>query len=360
MDRRRLVIGSAVLLVAGCVATVSTPSTGPATNEPPASPSPMSTTPVASDVARIVPWSSETPVPPATATATPVPGAAACRADQLAAGSAGWGGATGSLLGRFLVWNASDSPCRLKGLASVAIVDAAGRSLNVIESTAAGPPAQPIVLGSRQSAPALDQEPPRGLASETFQWFNWCAASPKGPLSLAVTLSESGVLRLPVASPGGDASAPRCDDAAAPSTLTVSEFEETRGPSPTEPPAVPAEGLRLALEVPDQATAGQAFHYVAALTNPSASAIPLSPCPTYRESLVTPSGQVALDYVLDCAAVASIGPGQTVRFAMVFEIPRSQPPTDKAALIWEFDPYYSESFMPRSPAQKAAVRIVAP
>ena len=140
----------------------------------------------------------------------------------------------------------------------------------------------------------------------------------------------------------------------------VSAFEETVGPSPTEPPAVPAEGLRLALEVPDQATAGAALHYVAALTNPTAGAISLTPCPAYRESLVTPSGQLAVDYVLDCAAVPSIDPGQTVRFAMVFEIPDSLPPTDKAALIWELDPYHSQGFLPRQPAQKVAIRIVAP
>lgn len=123
---------------------------------------------------------------------------------------------------------------------------------------------------------------------------------------------------------------------------------------------VPAEGLRLALDVPEQAIAGEALQYVAALTNPSVSAIALTPCPGYRESLVTPSGQVSLDYFLNCPAAPSIGPGETVRFALVFEIPRSQPPTDQAALIWELDPYYSEGFLARQPAQKVVLRIVAP
>lgn len=364
MNRRRLAIGSVVLLVAGCVATGGTPGTGPATKEPPAA-APTPTTPLGSDVAGIVPWSSEAPAPPATPPATPTPVTQTCRVDQLAAGDAGWGGATGSLLGGFLIWNTSGSPCRLEGLPSVAIVDATGRSLKVTEGATPSPPGQPIVLGPRQSAPALHQEPPSGLASETFQWFNWCGASPKGRLSLAVTLPEGGVLHVPVvfsgaSAGGGGTGTPRCDDAAMPSTMTVSAFEETVGPSPTEPPAVPAEGLRLALEVPDQATAGAALHYVAALTNPTAGAISLTPCPAYRESLVTPSGQLAVDYVLDCAAVPSIDPGQTVRFAMVFEIPDSLPPTDKAALIWELDPYHSQGFLPRQPAQKVAIRIVAP
>lgn len=361
---RGLAIGSVVLLVAGCMATGGTPTAGSATKEPPASPSPTLTTPPSQVVAAIVPWSSATPAPPPTMEpATPAPDAPTCRADQLAADDAGWGGATGSLLGGFLVWNTSGSPCRLEGVPSIAILDATGRALKVTVGTAPGAPAQPILLGPHQSAPVLYQEAPAGLASITFQWFNWCAAAPTGSLSLAVTLPGGGVLHLPVAlngSTGGEASMPRCDDASAPSTMTASAFEATPGPSPTEPPAVPAESLRPALEVPDQATAGSALHYVAALTNPTAAAISLTPCPAYRESLVTPSNQLAVDYLLDCAAAPSIGPGQTVRFAMELQIPSAQPPTDQAALIWELDPYYSEGFPARQPAQKVAIRIVAP
>ena len=67
-----------------------------------------------------------------------------------------------------------------------------------------------------------------------------------------------------------------------------------------------------------------------------------------------------MDYLLDCAAVPSIGPGQTVRFAMEFEIPSSQPSTDQAALVWELDPFHSEGFLARQPAEKVGIRIVAP
>ena len=142
--------------------------------------------------------------------------------------------------------------------------------------------------------------------------------------------------------------------------MTVSAFEATPGPDPTELPSVPAEGLRLTLELPDEATAGEELHYIAALTNPSADAIDLRPCPAYRQSLVTPSGQISADYVLDCHAVSSIGPGETRRFAMEFAVPASQLPTEAAALIWELDPYYSQGLLPRGPAQKVSLRIVAP
>jgi len=361
MDRRRLAIGPVAFLVAGCLAMGGTQGSPPATTGLLATPTP---TPSSQGVAAIVPGSCAAPAPPPTPAAPATPDAPACRADQLAAGHAGWGGATGSLLGGFLVRNTSASSCRLLGLPSVVIVDGAGRPLKVAAVTVPNPEAKPIVLGPRQSAPAVGLEPASGLGSETLQWFNWCGASPKGPLSLAVTLPEGGVFQLPVVDNVETTSVapitPRCDAPAMPSTVTVAAFEETAGPSPTEPPAVPAEGLRLALEVPDQATAGAALHYVAALTNPTASAISLTPCPAYRQSIVTASGQLAVDYLLDCAAVTSIGPGETVRFAMEFEIPSSQPQTDQAALVWELDPVQSEGFLARQPAQKVAIRIVAP
>ena len=116
----------------------------------------------------------------------------------------------------------------------------------------------------------------------------------------------------------------------------------------------------MTLEAPDQATAGEALHYIAALTNPSAAAIDLSPCPAYRESLVTPDGQVTEEYVLDCQAVASIGPGETLRFAMVLAIPATEKPTAAAALIWELDPVLQPGPSAAGPAQKVALRIVAP
>jgi hypothetical protein len=168
------------------------------------------------------------------------------------------------------------------------------------------------------------------------------------------------VVRLHFDSERGDTSAPRCDDPTSPSTLTVSPFKATPGPEPTDPPTVPAEGLRLALEVPDHATAGETLRYLAALTNPTSGAIALAPCPAYRETLASSGAPLVEEHLLNCDAIPSIGPGQTVRFAMVLDIPASQLPTEKAAVVWELDPSYGEGLPPRSPAQKAPIRIVAP
>jgi hypothetical protein len=45
---------------------------------------------------------------------------------------------------------------------------------------------------------------------------------------------------------------------------------------------------------------------------------------------------------------------------MELDIPASLPASDDAAIVWSLDPYYSEGFPPRSPAQKLRIRIVSP
>lgn len=354
MNRWRLAIGSVAILVASCTATASVPATRPATA--PTSPSPE---PQTSEAAAIVPWSSETPAPVAPPTPTPVLDAPACRADQLDAGDAGWAGATGSLLGGFLIWNTSSEPCRLEGRPSVGIVDAAGRPLDVTAVPAPSPSARPILLGPRQPVPLLNHEAPGGLASETLQWFNWCGPSPKQPLSLTVTLPEDGVLHVPVVFFGGGGT-PRCDAPTARSEMTVAAFDETPGPSPTEPPSVPAESLRLTLVVPDHAVAGQTLDYVAILTNQTADPIALDPCPSYEERINARGGPVVAYYVLACATVPVIAPGASVRFAMELDLPATLPPDDSAALVWALDPYHGQGFAPRPPEQKVPIRVVAP
>jgi hypothetical protein len=256
-----------------------------------------------------------------------------------------------------LIWNTSSEPCRLEGRPTVGIVDAAGRSLDVTAVPAPSPSARPIVLGPRQPVPVLHQEPPSGLASETLQWFNWCGSAPKEPLRLTVTLPEGGVLLVPVAFGGAT---PRCDAPAARSELTVSPFDETPGPSPTEPPAVPAESLRLTLVVPDHAVAGQTLDYVAILTNQTADPIALDPCPAYEERINARGGPLVAYYVLACATVPVIAPGASVRFAMELDLPATLPPDDSAALVWILDPYHSLGFEPRFPEQKVPIRVVAP
>jgi hypothetical protein len=291
-----------------------------------------------------------TPAPP------PPTDAAPCRVDQVTAGVAGWQGATGSMLGGFLIWNTSSEPCRLAGRPAIAIIDHAGHRLEVINVPYPDPSVWPILLQAHQPAPVIQAEAPGGLVSVMIQWFNWCGAEPAEPLRLAITLPEGGVLNAPVVMGG----VPRCDEASAGSSISVAPFDATPGPSPSDPPAVPAEALKVALEVAGQATAGQTLHYVARLTNPTTHLIDLRACPAYSERINSVGGEIAAVYLLDCAGVQTIAPGVSVRFAMQLEIPASIPASDEAALVWSLDPYYSEGFPPRPPAEKVKIRIIAP
>ncbi|HYU50260.1 MAG TPA: DUF4232 domain-containing protein [Candidatus Limnocylindria bacterium] len=350
MRRWQFAIGSVAFAMAGCVSSAGSSAAKQAAPAPSLSP----TLPAA---AAIVPWSSQTPAPLATPSPTTVVDAPVCQATQLDAGDGGWEGATGSLLGGFLIRNTSHEPCRLEGRPAIKIVDAEGRSLDVRTVPAPSPSPRPIVLGPKQAAPVLNEEPSRGLASETLQWFNWCGSAPKEPLKLTVTLPEGGVLRVPISFGGGT---PRCDEPTAPSVLSVAPFEETSGPSATEPPAVPAQSLELTLVVPEHATAGQRLDYVAILTNHTTDPIALDPCPAYEERLNTSGGPVVGDYILACATVPVIAPGASVRFAMELNLPVALPPDDQAALVWGLDPFHSQGFPPQPPEQKVPIRVVAP
>jgi hypothetical protein len=130
--------------------------------------------------------------------------------------------------------------------------------------------------------------------------------------------------------------------------------------TPSEPPAIPAEALRLTLRAPAQAVVGQPLRYTAILANPGATPIGLTPCPSYQERLNTPGGPVVGEYVLNCASAPAIAPGQRVAFAMVLDVPASLPPASDAALVWILDPFYSEGFAPTGPAVKVPITVVAP
>lgn len=354
MRNWQFAIGSVAILITGCVSSAGPPAAKLAATARTLSPTPS---PQESSATAIVPWSSETPAPLATPSPTPVVIAQACLATQLDAGDAGWEGATGSLAGGFLVRNMSNERCRLEGRPAIRIVDAAGRPLDVTVVAAPSPSPRPIVLGPHQSAPVLHEEPSGGLASETLQWFNWCGFAPKEPLKLTVTLPEGGVLHVPIIFGSGT---PRCDEPTAPSLLSVASFEETPGPSPTEPPAVAAQSLKLSLVVPEQAVAGQTLDYFAILTNETADTIALDPCPAYEERVNTSGGPVVGDYILACATVPVIAPGASVRFAMELDLPATLPPDDRAALVWGLDPFHSQGFPPQPPEQKVPIRVVAP
>jgi hypothetical protein len=188
-------------------------------------------------------------------------------------------------------------------------------------------------------------------------WTNWCGPQPAQPLTLLIKLGDGTLVR----TPGISAKVPACTNASKPSVLEVTPFG-IGGAWPTEPPAIPPDSLRARLELTGSATPGQPFHYVVVLTNPTGSAITLTPCPTYQEHLNTNGGPVVEEHVLNCAGVGAIAPGQSVRFAMVIEVPASLPASSDGALVWILDPNYSQGLVPPlgGPDVKAPVSVVVP
>lgn len=347
MARLSLLIAAVVFISGGCLAAA--PSSSPSAR----SSAPATTSNTASSV---VSWSSATPAPFVTPSPTPAQTGILCRAEQLRIGGAGWippSQSTQSMMGSFSIWNVSGEPCLLEGTPTVAILDAAGHDLHVRDTAFSGQPAQPILLPADQTGVAASGTRPTGTGYVETQWWSLCdTAVAPGALELVISLPDGGALRTNVVSGPVAPCVPGMG-----SSFAVGPFEQVPAPAPTEPPAIPAQTLTLALEVPAQATRGQPFHYVAALTNPSGHPIALEPCPAYQESLLGQHSQVVADFYLNCTASPSIGPCETVRFAMVLDVPTSFA-LGEAALIWQLDPFFSQGLLPRQPAQKVTVRVI--
>lgn len=92
----------------------------------------------------------------------------------------------------------------------------------------------------------------------------------------------------------------------------------------------PVSGARVALDLPSGMVAGTTLDYVAALTNPTGTAMVLSPCPGYQQGLGL-AGKAVLS--LNCRAQRTIPAHQTVRFAMRLHVP-ADTPTGPGNLFW--------------------------
>jgi len=95
------------------------------------------------------------------------------------------------------------------------------------------------------------------------------------------------------------------------------------------PPVDPRTFLEPIVEAPRTATPGSSLDYVVTLTNPTDSAISLSHCPGYVETL-GPSKEVL---GLDCSGVHSIGAGASVRYEMRIDAP-TEVATGPLQLTW--------------------------
>lgn len=161
-----------------------------------------------------------------------------------------------------------------------------------------------------------------GLETDTY-----CAARPGG--------GGGGQTydHLSIALPGGgtvDLNLPRSAQLDLTCGLHSTGFSDPHYPQPE--PVYPLSVLRASLELPRTSKVGSVLRFIVALRNPTEQRVGLTPCPGYVEAVNTATPDKRT-YALNCAPVRSIGPGQTVRFAMRLPIPAGSSP-GPARVLW--------------------------
>ncbi|HEV8648691.1 MAG TPA: DUF4232 domain-containing protein [Actinomycetes bacterium] len=300
--RRRQAAGVVLLGLALVGAVVVARASSPVPSGPV---TPTPTTQAPATPGGIVPWSSAPPRPPAPARPAAVPpGTPACTADRLHA-TAGWEGATGSLVGSVRFTSRGGAVCALNGYPTIQLLDQHGRAL----------PTRTGRSGRSQATGVLVR--PGTAATAAFVWSNWCGPNP-GRVGLRVTLPGGGTLVPTVEAGTPRELTARCDAPGAPSSLSRGPFAAER----PEPPPSPLEGLTATIGLPPTVVAGRPLRYTVTLANPTERPVSLRDCPSYMEAvLLRNDGKAVERHLLNCAPVGAIGPGQRVTFAMVLDLP---------------------------------------
>jgi hypothetical protein len=97
---------------------------------------------------------------------------------------------------------------------------------------------------------------------------------------------------------------------------------------------LPASGLQATLSAPADAVRGQTLSYMVVLSNPTATRIALTDCPSYTESLgVAPATAVTRTLLLNCRAAPRLDPGHSLAFEMQLSVPQTMTP-GVAKLSW--------------------------
>jgi uncharacterized protein DUF4232 len=325
--RRRLIAAAALLLAAGVTAAgVLSFGAGGSSGE--------------------IPWLPTRPQLPA---ANP-PLAPPCTASQLSA-SLSLGGATMSWAGPISLVNRSTRPCSLLGRPKLSFANATSKW-------------QETGLHGGPVIPFDPLAPPRGTlravapgehVSVQLWWSNWCGsgAKPGGSLTQspsAIVLSPpgGGQVRLTSAGTGDGLPAPVCNGGpGSVSTLQASSF------TPFVPQGPPSSALPLRVTIESigppvvakgthvvgptiTARAGSWLNYTVVLTNTSRKPFHFGrTCPAYTEGVGATQNQA---YILNCHAVGSIGPRQSVRFAMRVHVPE-HPDLPLPGLGWTLAPH---------------------
>lgn len=91
------------------------------------------------------------------------------------------------------------------------------------------------------------------------------------------------------------------------------------------------------LNAPDEAARGSTLYFTVTLSNPTASPIPLAPCPAYTQSVYADGKASSSTLRLNCGAVgAQIAPNSSVNFEMQAQVPADLP-AGGAKLSWKLE-----------------------
>jgi hypothetical protein len=112
-----------------------------------------------------------------------------------------------------------------------------------------------------------------------------------------------------------------------------SPLESGAASSSPEPPILLRASLRTDANLWSRGTPS---HFTLDLTNPTASLIPMSPCPTYRMYLTGIDNSTAPLRLLNCAAIGPmLLPDQTISLDMVYT-PAMDDPLTGERLVWQW------------------------
>ena len=280
-----------------------------------------------------VPWVDSTPGPtPSRAPfSTPNPADLAvppCRAEDLEGTHDGGNGAGGWAFMYFAFTNVSRESCRLEGVPAIQFLDADGQAEPttwredpcIIPSIVAPCPHLVAILQpDTGQTPLPNSRLKPGQAALSLMFWGRLSDIPSYtpcPLSASAIAfdlpGDGGRVIVPFDSPMNACYSPG-----------VSQF----GPAPTPTPVPGARPqLTARLELPDTVVAGSPLRFVADLTNESTAApfVFGDLCPAY--TVILGEKQAQEWHSLNCKPVVSIGPGQTVSFAMELAIPKDIAP----------------------------------
>jgi hypothetical protein len=256
----------------------------------------------------LVPWTDDTAEAAQLAQSTTYP---ACKvgALQLPRDEQQWGGVwNDAVSGYFMVQNAGRRACELSRPSRVAAATASGRRVSFVVGRLA---ARSVVLDPGDRA----------------------QVQVSSPYDCGRSLVRSRSFAL--AFPGGTLHVPDARMAVQCGGTLVDFSARTSGASGSgTASATPAARLRATMShVPSSVDAGRTVTYAVTLTNPTSTAIPLDPCPSYQEGIKGDPSSVHT-YQLNCGSVKQISPHSSVSFAMQLPLGSGLTPGD-AVLDWK-------------------------